>query len=134
MKESKLIREMNSTSRKLEESKIVDDCYELARTKGEIIGGHCGSGKWKRGGSLQYLFSKDDLKIELMDANDSSTIGKIGINVYFDNNIVMEGIVLRSCKAEDEKEYKFNPKINGLCILTYKPGEWEKHVKEYLNY
>ena len=123
MKESELIKKMKAISKKLEESNISTDCYLLVKFKGkEEIFTRCSYT------ALKYDYARDDLKIHLDDRWTTSNGG--GIKVYYKDKIVMHG----NKNSKDEEEYyRFNPKIKGYCILTYKPGEWERQVKKYIN-
>jgi hypothetical protein len=122
MKESNLIKKMNNISKKIEESKIIDNCYELAKTKG--------NGETKVHNShtnLKYDYQRDNIKIHLNDG--WSMMGGGEIFVYYGNSPVFYA----DKYAVSNPEFKFNPKVDDFCILTYKPGKWEKDIKKYLN-
>jgi hypothetical protein len=122
MKESNLIKKMNSISKKIEESKIIDNCYELAKTRGrgetKVYSSHT---------NLKYDYQRDNIKIRLNDG--WSMMGGGEIFVYYGNNTVFYA----DKYAVSNPESKFNPKVDDFCILTYKPGKWEKDIKKYLN-
>jgi hypothetical protein len=121
MKESELIKKMNSITNHLKETKLVDKAYELAKTKGEgsteIHPYHT---------HLNYIFSKDNLTIELNDG--LSQMGGGTIKVIYNDDFVLTG----NRNARDKLEYKYNPEVSGFGILTYKSGEWEEKIKKYL--
>lgn len=118
MKESELVRKINSISKKLEKSNILSNCWKLARDKGK---GKTEEHRYHT--DMDYVFLRDNLKINI----DMGYSNK-KIKVHYKDNLVL------SCDRHslNKPECKFYPRAGDFCVLTYKSGEWEKQVKEYL--
>jgi len=121
MKESELIKKMSPISSRLKRTNIIDKCHELARTYGK------GRTRIESGYTkLNYFFEEKELKIDLNDG--WSMMGGGEIKVYFEEGLVLYG----DRYACDGEKNRFNPKMDGFCILTYKQGPWEERIKKLL--
>jgi hypothetical protein len=121
MKESELIKKMNSITNHLERTKLVDKAYELARIKGKGS-----TERYSYHTHLNYAFSKEGLLVELDDGQ--SQWGGGNIIVTYNREVVLSG----DRDAKNKLEYRFNPEISGFKILIYQSGEWEDKIKTYL--
>lgn len=124
MKESELILKMKAIQDKLDKSEIVQKCYQVARDHGK---GKTVELSYRT--TQDYTLERENLKIHIDDGWGIGAGGEIKVNYN------REQVLYGDRYALDKPENKFNPKVDGFCILKYIEGKktWEKEINEILN-
>ena len=123
IKESQLKKLAEEISRKLEKSKIVDVCYQVAK--------ECGRGETRVYDfytSTKYDFKTAALAIHVHDGWQEMGGGEIKVN--YNGRQVLYGD--RSASDKTKPESAFTPTVSGFGILEYHPGAWEEEVRIFL--